>query len=160
MAAIESKVKIRRLKVGDLDDVVRIDALHTGEAKPEFWKQIFQDYLSRAGRTKTIGLGIDEDAVLAAYLFGEVRAAEFGSSACGWVFAVGVDHDHLRRQFASSLLADVVKRFRKLGVTKVRTMVARADIPVLSFFRSNGFVGGPYVQLEMDIDAAKEAEER
>lgn len=45
-------------------------------------------------------------------------------------------------------------RFRDLGVSRVRTMVRRNDVPVLSFFRSSRFVGGPYVQLERDLDAA------
>lgn len=153
MGAIDTKVKIRTLKVVDLEEVVRIDTLHTGEATADYWQRVFEEYLGRAGRTKTIGIGIDDEDGLAAYLFGEVRAAEFGSSACGWVFAVGVDREHLRRRFASLLLADAVKRFRKLGMTKVRTMVARADVPVLSFFRSSGFIGGPYVQLEMDIES-------
>jgi hypothetical protein len=28
-------------------------------------------------------------------------------------------------------------------------MVRRNDVPVLTFFRTNGFAGGPYVQLEL-----------
>jgi hypothetical protein len=30
-------------------------------------------------------------------------------------------------------------------------MVRRNDVPVLSFFRANGFVGGEFVQLELDL---------
>jgi hypothetical protein len=36
-------------------------------------------------------------------------------------------------------------------VARVRTMVRRADVPVLSFFRSNGFFAGSFVQLELDL---------
>jgi hypothetical protein len=32
-------------------------------------------------------------------------------------------------------------------------MVRRSDIPVLSFFRACGFVGGPFVQLERSVEA-------
>ena len=28
----------------------------------------------------------------------------------------------------------------------------RNDVPVLAFFRGNGFRGGPFVQLELDLD--------
>ena len=31
-------------------------------------------------------------------------------------------------------------------------MVRRADVPVLSFFRAGGFVGGPYAQLELELE--------
>jgi hypothetical protein len=38
-------------------------------------------------------------------------------------------------------------------------MVRRADVPVLAFFRSSGFAGGPYVQLELDVAQAPAREE-
>ena len=36
-------------------------------------------------------------------------------------------------------------------------MVRRNNVPVLTFFRTNGFVGGPYVQLEL-VDVASAAD--
>jgi ribosomal protein S18 acetylase RimI-like enzyme len=57
----------------------------------------------------------------------------------------------LRGGIASSLLAEACREFARDGITRVRTMVRRNDIPVLSFFRSNGFVGGSFVQLELDL---------
>jgi hypothetical protein len=33
-------------------------------------------------------------------------------------------------------------------------MVRRNNVPVLTFFRTNGFAGGPYVQLELVDDSA------
>ena len=45
----------------------------------------------------------------------------------------------------------VNRRFRALGVTQVRTMVRRNDVPVTAFFRSNGFVGGSFAQLELEL---------
>jgi hypothetical protein len=32
-------------------------------------------------------------------------------------------------------------------------MVRRTDVPVLAFFRSSGFAGGAYVQLELDVSS-------
>jgi hypothetical protein len=40
---------------------------------------------------------------------------------------------------------------RASGITTIRTMVRRNDVPVLTFFRTNGFAGGPYVQLELTL---------
>jgi len=56
-------------------------------------------------------------------------------------------------------VAEAARRFRELGVPRVRTMVRRADVPVLAFFRSSGFAGGPYVQLELDVVEAPAREE-
>ena len=57
-----------------------------------------------------------------------------------------------RRGVASALLAEAVRRLRAAGVATVRTMVRRNNVPVLTFFRTNGFAGGPYVQLELVSD--------
>ena len=150
MAELRDRTGIRALESGDLGEVVRIDGLHTGEEKLEYWQKIFDEYLGRQG-SRTFGIGIDAADGLAAYLFGEVRAVEFGSEPCGWVFAAGVDKDRLRCHLGTNLLADARRRFNALGVQTVRTMVLRNNVSVLSFFRANGFVGGPYVQLEIHL---------
>jgi len=80
-----------------------------------------------------------------------VRAFEFGSEPCGWVFAVGVDPACARQGIASLLVAEACERFRSAGVATVRTMVRRDDIPVLSFFRRRGFEGGSFYQLELGL---------
>jgi ribosomal protein S18 acetylase RimI-like enzyme len=144
-------VSVRPLTRRDLDDVARIDALHTGASKRRYWRGVFDDFLRRAPRHDRVRLGAEVGGALAGYLFAEVRAFEFGSSPCGWVFAVGVDPGHLRSGLASALLEEACRRFRRAKVSQVRTMVRRTDIPVLSFFRASGFVGGPFVQLERDL---------
>ena len=37
------------------------------------------------------------------------------------------------------------------GVTRVRTLVDRKDHLILSFFRAQGMVAGPSLQLDMDV---------
>ena len=146
------EVQIRDLCLEDLEQVVQIDAGHTGGAKPTYWAGVFDSFVATAQRPATVGLGAEIDGRLVGYLLGEVRAFEFGSEPCGWVFAVGVDPDHLRGNVASELLHRACLDFRHHGVRKVRTMVERTDIPLMSFFRHNGFIGGAFYQLEMDLE--------
>ena len=141
---------VRPLCQDDLTEVARIDALHTGEPKHDYWQRIFDEFLGADGSRRTFGFGIEGERGLAGYLFGEIRAVEFGSGPVGWVFAVGIEEGFTRRGLATALLEAARRRFRKAGVDKIRTMVRRNDVPVLSFFRSSGFVGGPYVQLELN----------
>lgn len=131
--------------------MIEIDALHTGERKPRYWRRVLSDFLSPDDAERRVGLAAAEDGKLVGYLLGEVRAFEFGSEACGWVFAVGVEPELSRGGIASGLLKEACARFRAAGVATVRTMVRRSDIPVLSFFRTNGFVGGAFYQLELDL---------
>ena len=97
-----------------------------------------------------------EAGELVGYVTGEIRAFEFGSEACGWILTVGVHPECAREGVASGLLAAACRRFQEAGVTRVRTMVQRSDVPVLSFFRANGFVGGSFVQMELDLSDGPE----
>ena len=151
----EDAARIRNLRPEDLARVVQIDDKHTGIPKPAYWANVFDSFVVTTQKPASVGLGAEIEGRLVGYLLGEVRAFEFGSEPCGWVFAVGVDPDHLRGSIASDLLQNACARFSRLGVDKVRTMVERNDIPVMAFFRSNGFVGGPFYQLEMDVEGVR-----
>jgi len=87
-----------------------------------------------------------------------VRAWEFGSPPCGWVFALGVSNAHREHHVGSRLMERIFQRFKADGVTSVRTNVSRHDTLNLSFFRSLGMTAGPYVQLEMTLDEAGDEE--
>jgi ribosomal protein S18 acetylase RimI-like enzyme len=150
-AAATAPLEIRDLVTDDLDDVVAIDALRNGTGQPDYWSKVFRETLDSDPEAGRVGLAAVRDGVLIGYVTGEVRAFEFGSEPCGWILTVEVDPSCVRERVASSLLAAACRRFREAGVTKVRTMVQRADVPVLSFFRANGFVGGSFVQLELDL---------
>ena len=139
---------LRPLRTDDLPVVVRLDAELTGLRKHAYWKRAFTAFGADHGTPSRVALAADAGGRLAGYLFGEVRAFEFGSEPCGWIVAVGVVPEDAHRGVGSALVAEASRRFRAAGVATVRTMVKRDDLPMLSFFRANDFVGGPYVQLE------------
>jgi ribosomal protein S18 acetylase RimI-like enzyme len=139
------------LRSEHLDAVTRIDALHTAANKPDYWAGVFDRFLQAKPDPGRVGLAAEQDGELIGYLLGEVRAFEFGSEACGWIFAVAVDPYRLRQSVAARLTAEALARFRAAGVSTVRTMVRRNDVEVLSFFRSQEFVGGSFVQLELAL---------
>ena len=86
------------------------------------------------------------------FIIGEIRAWEFGSTPCGWVFALSVEPEMRLQSVATELFEAISNEFKKAGVSKMRTMVARdARLPML-FFRSEGMMAGPYLQLEKDLD--------
>jgi len=142
---------IRPLTRRDLPAVSRLDARLTGTRKSDYWRDVFGRFVNTSDPTTHVGLAAEHGGRLVGYLLGEVRAVEFGSDACGWIFAVGVDPTNTQHGVGSALVTEACARFRAAGVTTVRTMVRRTDVPMLSFFRSNAFVGGAYVQLETHV---------
>ena len=154
---------VRNIRTDDAAELSRIDAAHTGLEKPEWWADVVKRHVRRGPEGPSrVGLVAVEHAAgrerVVGYVLGQVRAFEFGSEPCGWIYAVGVDPSRLRAGIAKELLAEATARFEEAGVKLVRTMVRRDDVPVLTLFRSEGFVGGPFVELEKPLPAARRRE--
>ena len=153
MAKSEKPTSIRGLARRDLAAIVRLDTMHTGEAKPAYWKRLVGQFLGAKRSRERVNLVAEHGGTLVGFLFADVRAFEFGSEPCGWILEVGVDPKVLRLGVGTALLREATARLRAAGLSTIRTMVRRHDVPVLTFFRTNGFAGGPYVQLELTADA-------
>jgi ribosomal protein S18 acetylase RimI-like enzyme len=145
-------IEIGPLRPDDLAAVVRLDARLTGRRKAAYWKSVFAAFVDGRPAGGRVGLGARDGKRLCGYLLGEVRAFEFGSPPCGWIFAVGVDPAEAHHGVGSALVAEATERFRRARASAVRTMVRRNDVPLLAFFRSNGFVGGSFTQLELPLE--------
>ena len=148
-------VSIRRVRAADMPRVVALDERVTGLAKSDYWQDVFVRYGRRrqrerfflvASQTKEAG-----EPILG-FIIGEVRAWEFGSAPCGWVFGLAVDPGARMKGIGRAMLRAIAAEFRQAGVDKMRTMVARDDLLPLRFFRSEGMMAGPFIQLEMDLE--------
>lgn len=143
-------VAIRPIRRGDLDHVIALDATVTGREKRSYWLSVYRRY-SAAGPAGRQFLVAVVGGRVRGFIIGEVRDWEYGSTPCGWVFAIDVDPGFRLAGIGSRLLSAVCASFRRAGVTKVRTMLARDNTLVLSFFRSQGMMAGPFIPLEMDL---------
>jgi len=145
---------IRPVRAADIAQVIALDEQVTGLAKPDYWQGLFQRY-SRPSQTEQFFLvAVAPDGAsetLLGFILGEVRAWEFGSAPCGWVFALSVRADQRLRGVGQVLLDAIAGKFRSSGVAKMRTMVARGNQLLMLFFRAGGMVSGPYMELEKDL---------
>lgn len=139
---------IRAAEPADIAAVSELDGRITGLAKPDYWRASFANF---TGRPDGYFLIAEIDGRFCGFIIGEVRAWEFGSPPCGWIFAIGVDPDHRLRKVGSHLFAALGQRMRENGVKTVRTMLGRDDALNMAFFRSQGMMGGPFIQLEMPL---------
>ena len=144
-------VRVRGAQAGDLAAVVDIDAGITGMRKPEYWSEILQRYGS-GRRQQRLFLVAEGGGRVEGFAIGEVRDWEFGMPPCGWVFAIGVRQDARLAGVGTRLLEAILEGFRRLGVTKVRTILARDNALILSFFRSQGMMAAPFIALEKDLE--------
>lgn len=146
-------VLIRSVRRTDLNEVIAIDATVTGLEKRMYWVSVYQRYgTGNSGAQQFLVAQLQSRVV--GFVIGEVRDWEFGSPPCGWVFAIDVDPQFRLGGVGTGLLKAISDRFRSAGVRKLRTMLARDNNLILSFFRSQGMMAGPLISLEMDLDQA------
>ena len=137
-------VAIRPAQASDLSAISALDARLTGSTKPDYWRDMLAP-------ERNLLVAESEAGKLLGFIAGEVRAFEFGQPAAGWVFAIQIEPKHREHGVASALFEALVSRFKQKGVTRVRTLVDRKDHLILSFFRAQGMVAGPSLQLDMDV---------
>ena len=145
------QVTIRNALPTDFDAVLGLDFEGATVDKPAYWRGIFDRYVT-TGRDGGFFLVAEAGGEVIGFIVGEVRAWEFGSPPCGWVFALSVSPDSRELGIGQLMLKEMCQRLKQSGVTTVRTMVDREDKLTLSFFRSQGLRTGPYIELEKRID--------
>ena len=155
-AKTDTAVRVRRVQAADIPHVIGLDTRVTKLAKSEYWNDVFRRYGKQRLHERFFlvaeGCTDGADPHVLGFIIGEVRAWEFGSTPCGWVFALSVEPEMRLHNVGNALLEAISGEFKKAGVSKMRTMVARdARLPML-FFRSEGMMAGPYIQLEKDLD--------
>jgi ribosomal protein S18 acetylase RimI-like enzyme len=143
-------VRVRPAQAADLPSVVALDAENTGLPKAAYWKERFEWYAGR--QPDRFFLVAERDGAILGFIVGEVRAWEFGSPPSGWIFAVQISPAARLHGLGTMLFDEICVRFRKAGVQHVRTMLAKDDHLILSFFRSLGMMAGPFIQLEKRLE--------
>jgi ribosomal protein S18 acetylase RimI-like enzyme len=139
-------VRVRPARAPDLAAVIAIDAEITGVPKPAYWKERFERYGGR--QPDRFFLVAEGDGGVLGFIVGEVRAWEFGSPPAGWIFAIHISPAARLHGLGTLLFEEICLRFRKAGVSQVRTMLAKDANLLLSFFRSQGMMAGPFIELE------------
>jgi ribosomal protein S18 acetylase RimI-like enzyme len=144
-------VTVRAVRRADLDEVIAIDATVTGIEKRNYWQRIYRRYgVAAKGEQRWFLVALAGGKVVG-FLIGEVRDWEFGSPPCGWVFAIDIDPHARQAGIGSRLLASLSTSLRRTGVRQLRTLLARDNTLILSFFRSQGMMAAPMIPLEMDL---------
>ncbi len=144
-------VEIRTALAEDIPWIVSLDEKTTGEAKRQYWQELFTHFQQSRGSGRAF-LVAEQHGRVVGFITGEIRAFEFGSEPCGWVFALNVDPEIRVHNVGTRLFEALCEIFRQAGVEKVRTMLNRDNHLVQAFFRSLGMMAGPFIQLEKDLE--------
>ena len=145
-----AEARVRPVRRADLPAVIALDAAVTGLSKGDYWQRVYRRYGVGGEQQRHFLVAVVGTKVLG-FVIGEIRDWEFGSPPCGWVFALDVDPGTRQLGIGTRLLAALRERFEQAGVRVLRTMLARDNTLIQSFFRSQGMTAGRLIPLEMEI---------
>jgi len=146
-----TQTTIRNARPEDFNDVLALDFDSIKEEKQAYWRGIFDRYASN-NNDGGFFLVAEAGCGVIGFIVGEIRAWEFGSPPCGWVFALSVSPEQRELGVGQQMLDEMCQRMKQAGVTTMRTMVDRESKLTLSFFRSQGLRTGRYIELEKSLD--------
>ena len=148
---IKEPISIRNAIESDLHAVISLDNLGSKDEKPAYWAGVFQYYFN-SHKNERHFLIAESNGLAVGFIIAEVRAWEFGSPPCGWVFALAVSPIAREVGIGQRMFQEISLRLKQVGVTNVRTMVDRDNKLLLCFFRGMGLSTGKYLELERAID--------
>ncbi|MDO9067216.1 MAG: GNAT family N-acetyltransferase [Deltaproteobacteria bacterium] len=148
---MKESISIRNAITSDLEAVISLDQLGPKEEKPAYWNGVFNHFVNSLEKDRHFLVAESNNNVIG-FIIGEVRAWEFGSPPCGWVFALAVSENVRAMGIGQLMFEEISRRLKTLGVATVRTMADRDNKQLLSFFRGMGLRAGKYIELEMELN--------
>jgi len=142
-------VKIRLLRIEDLEAIVAIDEKVLGERRRDYWEKKLHVMNEKASQ---VSLVAEVQGTVLGFILGDVSGWEFGvPDTIGWIDTIGVDPAHQKKGLATALAQELVQRLKAIGVRTIYTLVSWNDWDLLQFFHAMGFTRGDMINLELKI---------
>jgi len=142
-------LRIRLLKIEDLEAIVTIDEKVLGEKRRDYWEKKLQMMGEKASQ---VSLVAEARGKVLGFILGDVSGWEFGvPDTIGWIDTIGVDPAHQKKGLATALAQELVQRLKAIGVRTIYTLVSWNDWDLLQFFHAMGFTRGDMINLELKI---------
>jgi predicted N-acetyltransferase YhbS len=148
MSPLEN-LKIRSLRIEDLEAIVAIDEQVLGEKRRDYWEKKLQMMDDKASQ---VSLVAEVQGKVLGFILGDVSGWEFGvSDTIGWIDTIGVEPAQQKKGLATALAQELIQRLKAMGVRTIYTLVSWNDWDLLQFFHAMGFTRGDMINLELKI---------
>ena len=147
----DQKRVLRVLRQGDLDAIVAIDALATGESRQEYYERKIAGILNRAANINT-SIVCEVDGKVVGFMMGDVLFGEYGiADSSATIDTIGVHPDFQKHGVASDLMDQFLMNMKAANVKKIYTLVNWSDFSLESFFSRHKFVPSKRISLELQL---------
>ena len=128
MAKGRMRLKVRPAREDDIDRIFEIETLSFKEPYP---KGLLYIYLKL---TPELFFVIEKEGKVLGYIIGLVRLDKLGH-----IISLAVDPKERRKGYGTLLLKKLLKKFKELGVRKVRLEVRVSNKAAINLYKKHGF---------------------
>lgn len=145
------QVSVRMIRKNDLDSVVAIDKLITGQERREYYQRKLEQAVDNRHNVNA-SLAAEVDGKVVGFMMGDVFFGEYGiPDASATVDTVGVHPDFQKHGVASDLMDQFLMNMKAANVKKVYTLVNWSDFALESFFSRHKFQPSKRISLELQL---------
>lgn len=137
-------IKIRKMLVKDLPQVVKIQEAITKTKKTREKIAVLKEHIQKEG---TISLVAVSDGRVLGYVISEIMTNSFGLDQGGWIEDLGVDPKYMGEGLGQTLAASLFEVFKERKIYEIYTAALWDSVDLLSFFKSIGFDRSNFINL-------------
>ena len=148
----KSTIKIRLMKEGDFDAVVRIDEKVLKASRPEYYEMKFEKLFKSKDYLPTSLVAEEEDGAVVGFVMGVLYMGEYGIfQEEATLDTIGVDPQHQHKGIGKLLINEFMDHLKTLGVQKINTLVDWNDSKLIQFFSANQFSPSKSINLDRSL---------
>lgn len=131
-------IPVRSLAADDLDAIVKIDRLSTGENRRDYYERRLHEALNQSGIR--VSLVAEVDDFVAGFIMARVDLGEFGrTESVAVIDTLGVDPRYQGTGVGAALMSQLLTNLKGLHVEAARTVVEWNAFDILAYMQSHGF---------------------
>lgn len=145
------QVNVRMIRKNDLDGVVAIDKLITGQDRREYYQRKLEQAVDNRHNVNA-SLVAEVDGRLVGFMMGDVFFGEYGiPDATATIDTIGVHPDFQKHGVASDLMDQFLMNMKAANVKKIYTLVNWNDFALEAFFSRHKFQPSKRISLELQL---------
>ena len=140
---------IRNLKIGDSEDISRIQESITKEPSTIDYHKVVQEEVKKDNSVNVVA---ELDGKVVGFIITYILHGGFGLEKSAWIGLFGVTPKYMGSGIGKRMAKKVFDELTKMNIKNVFTSVKWDSVDLLSFFKSLGFDRCNFINLKKVID--------
>ena len=143
------KLIIRNLKIGDSEDISRIQESITKEPSTIDYHKVVQEEVKKDNSVNVVA---ELDGKVVGFIITYILHGGFGLEKSAWIGLFGVEPKYMGSGIGKRMAKEVFDELTKMNIKNIFTSVKWDSVDLLSFFKSLGFDRCNFINLKKVID--------